>query len=40
MPETASIGAGLVGFMRKLLTDILSFEALRETELAFMDILV
>jgi len=38
MPKIALIGAGSVGFTRRLFTDILSFEALRETEFAFMDI--
>ena len=38
MPGIALIGAGSVGFTRKLFTDILSFEALRETEFAFMGI--
>ncbi len=38
MPKIALIGAGSSGFTRTLLTDILSFEALRATEFAFMDI--
>jgi len=38
MPKIALIGAGSVGFTRKLFTDILSFEGLRETEFSFMDI--
>jgi len=38
MPKIALIGAGSVVFTRNLFTDILSFEALRETEFAFMDI--
>jgi len=38
MPKIALIGAGSVGFTQKLFTDILSFEALREAEFAFMDI--
>ena len=38
MPKIAFIGAGSYGFTYKLLVDILSYEALRESELAFMDV--
>jgi len=36
--KIAFIGAGSYGFTRKLLADILTFEALRESRLAFMDV--
>ncbi len=38
MPKITMIGAGSIQFTRTLLTDILSFETLCETEFAFMDI--
>ena len=38
MPKIAFIGAGSYGFTHRLLVDILSYEALRDSELAFMDV--
>ncbi len=38
MPKIAMIGAGSVGFAQKLIRDILSFPALRDTHFALMDI--
>ncbi len=38
MPKIAMIGAGSVGFAQKLIGDILSFPALRDTHFALMDI--
>ncbi len=38
MPNVAMIGAGSVGFPQKLIGDILSFEALRDTHFSLMDI--
>ncbi len=38
MPKVAMIGAGSVGFPQKLIGDILSFEALRDTHFSLMDI--
>jgi len=38
MPRIAMIGAGSVGFTRKLVMDILAVEELRDTEFRFMDI--
>ncbi len=37
MPKITFIGAGSAGFTHRLLGDILSFESLRDSELAFMD---
>lgn len=38
MPRIAFLGAGSYGFTHRLLVDILSYESLRDSELAFMDI--
>jgi len=38
MPRIAFIGAGSYGFTHRLLVDILSYDELRDSELAFMDI--
>ena len=38
MPRIAFIGAGSYGFTHRLLVDILSYDALRDSELAFMDV--
>ncbi len=38
MPKIAMIGAGSIGFAQKLMSDILSFEALRHSHFALMDI--
>ncbi len=38
MPRIAMIGAGSIGFAQKLISDILSFEALRDSHFALMDI--
>ena len=38
MPKIAFIGAGSYGFTRKLVGDILTYPALQDVELAFMDI--
>ena len=38
MVKIAFIGAGSYGFTIKLVADILSFDALRDSELAFVDV--
>ena len=38
MRKIAFIGAGSLGFSRRLMIDILSCEALRDTEFALMDV--
>lgn len=38
MPKIAMVGAGNVTFTKNLLTDILSYPELRESEIALMDI--
>ncbi len=38
MPKVTLIGAGSVGFTQTLVSDVLSFEALRDTEFSLMDI--
>ena len=38
MPRIAFIGAGSYGFTHRLLVDILSYESLKDSDLAFMDI--
>jgi alpha-galactosidase len=38
MPKIALIGAGSIGFTRRLVTDLLSFPALQEGIITLMDI--